>query len=58
LFRTSKVTYKSLEEEIKPFEVEEAMQTPLYHAINIVRAGGTTVPPFLAKMLAPPSARK
>lgn len=58
LFRTSKATYKSLEEEIKPFEVEEAMQTPLYHAINIVRAGGTTVPPFLAKMLAPPSARK
>jgi len=58
LFRTSKATYKSLEEEIKPFTVEEALETPLYHAINVIRAGGTTVTPFLAKMLKPPSARR
>lgn len=58
IYRTSKATYKSLEEEIKPFEIEEAMETPLYYAINVIRAGGRTVTPFLAKMLKPPSMRK
>jgi hypothetical protein len=58
IYRTSKTTYRSLAEEIKPFDIEEAMETPLYYAINVIRAGGTTITPFLAKMLAPPSMRK
>jgi len=58
LYRTSKATYQSLAEEIRPFDIEEAMETPLYHAINVIRAGGGTVTPFLAKMLKPPSMRK
>lgn len=55
LYTSSKATYKALAEEIKPFEVEEAMRTPRWWAINIIKAGGVVVEPFLAKMTPPPS---
>lgn len=57
LYASSKSTYRALAEEIKPFDVEEAMRTPRHHAINIIRAGGNIVTPFMAKMLPPPSKR-
>lgn len=57
LFRTSKATYKGLEEEIAPFTVEEALQIPRFHCINVLHAGGGTVEPFLMKALPPPSWR-
>lgn len=55
LYTSSKATYRALAEEIRPFEVEEAMATPRHWAINVIRAGGVTVKPFLAKMTPPPS---
>jgi len=55
LYSSSKKTYQDLAEEIKPFEIAEAMKTPRYSAINIIRAGGVTVAPFLARMSKPPS---
>jgi hypothetical protein len=58
VYTSSKETYKALAEEIRPFEVDEAMATPMHLCINVIRAGGVTVTPFLAKMMAPPSRRK
>lgn len=58
IYTSSKATYQALAEEIKPFEVEEAMRTPRHWAINVIRAGGITVTPFLARMAPPPSKRK
>jgi hypothetical protein len=58
LYTSSQETYKALASEIKPFDAEEAMATPMHWAINVIRAGGVTVTPFLAKMMAPPSKRK
>lgn len=55
LYASSAATYRSLAQEIAPFDVEEAMRTPRYSAINVIRAGGRTVTPFLAKMTPPPS---
>jgi hypothetical protein len=57
LYSTSKETYKELAEEIAPFTIEEAMETPRHWALNVIRAGGVTVPPFLAHMIPPPSKR-
>lgn len=57
LYTSSKRTYQELAEEIVPFTVEEAMRTPRHHAINVIRAGGDTVTPFMAKMTPPPSAQ-
>jgi hypothetical protein len=53
LFTTSKLTYRALAEEIAPFTVEEAMQTPRHWCLHVIRAAGQTVPPFLAKMDGP-----
>jgi hypothetical protein len=58
IYSSSKGTYRALAEEIKPFSIEEAMETPRYWALNIIRVGGRTVSPFLAKMAPPPSFRK
>jgi hypothetical protein len=58
LYASSKKTYRDLDEEIAPFDVEEALRTPRFHAINVLRAGGQTVTPFIAKMAPPPSKRK
>jgi hypothetical protein len=54
LYTSSQDTYKALASEIKPFEPEEAMATPRHWCINVIRAGGVTVTPFLTKMMAPP----
>lgn len=58
LYTSSKATYRALAEEIKPFDVEEAMATPRHWAINVIRAGGRTVEPFMAKMSPPPSMKQ
>jgi hypothetical protein len=58
IYRSSKETYQSLAEELKPFELEELLEVPRFHAVNVIQANGTTVPPFLAKMIPPPSMRK
>lgn len=58
LYTTSKTTYRELGEEIKPFDIEEAMKTPRHWAINVIRANGVTVEPFIAHMTPPPSIRK
>ncbi|WP_282198439.1 ATP-binding protein [Collibacillus ludicampi] len=55
IYTSSKKTYRDLAEEIAPFTVEEALKTPRFHAINIIRSGGVTVTPFMAKMTPPPS---
>jgi hypothetical protein len=55
LYTSSKKTYRDLAEEIAPFTIEEALKTPRFHAINIIRSGGVTVTPFMAKMTPPPS---
>lgn len=55
LYTSSKNTYKSLAEEIMPFEIEEALKTPKHHAINIIKAGDEYLPPFMMKMSEPPS---
>ncbi|GIM44533.1 hypothetical protein DNHGIG_00820 [Collibacillus ludicampi] len=56
IYTTSKNILRDLAEEIAPFTVEEAMKTPRHYAINVIRAGGVTVTPFMAKMTPPPSA--
>lgn len=53
LYSSSKETFQDLEEEIKPFTVEEALQIKTHHAINIVKSGGERHN-FLAKMASPP----
>lgn len=57
LYTSSKATYRDLAEEIEPFTLEDAMATPRHWAINVVQAGGRTLPPFLADMMPPPSMR-
>jgi hypothetical protein len=58
IYRSSKETYQSLAEELRPFELEELLQIPRFHAVNVIQANGTTVTPFLARMLPPPGMRK
>lgn len=58
LYTSSKKTYRDLSEEIAPFTVEEALKTPRFHAINIIRSGGVAVTPFMAKMTPPPSQQR
>ncbi|WEH09248.1 hypothetical protein PYS47_21665 [Alicyclobacillus fastidiosus] len=55
IYTTSKQILRDLAEEIDPFTVEEALKTPRHYAINVIRAGGETVTPFISKMSAPPS---
>ncbi|MCX7570426.1 hypothetical protein OS242_10670 [Tumebacillus sp. DT12] len=54
VYTTSKTILRDLAEEIAPFELNEALKTPRHHAINVMRAGGETVTPFMAKMSPPP----
>jgi hypothetical protein len=50
----NKKTFEALETELKPnFDVESAMRTEKYHAINILNFGGDRKPAFLVKMLPP-----
>ncbi|WP_436664245.1 hypothetical protein ACOALA_04160 [Alicyclobacillus acidoterrestris] len=55
LYTTSKQILRDLAEEIDPFTIEEALKLPRHYAINVIRAGGETITPFMAKMSAPPS---
>lgn len=57
LYRASPRTFQALKLEIAPWTAEEAVRIPRFHALNIIQAGGQTVPPFLAKMALPPSKR-
>jgi hypothetical protein len=54
LYTSSKRTYQELREEMTPWTVEEALRTPTHSAIHVMRAGGRTVTPFMARMDAPP----
>lgn len=58
LYTSSAATYRALAAEIAPVSVEEAMATPRHSAITILRAGGVTIPPFVAVMSPPPSGGK
>lgn len=58
LYNSSKRTFQSLAEEIKPFTVEEAMNMKTHHAINTLTVNKTKVTPFMAQMALPPSMRK
>jgi len=55
LYPSSKKTFKELSEEIAPFTLEDALKLKSHHAINVIRAGGEVVKPFIAKMAIPPS---
>lgn len=57
LYPSSKKTFMDLREEIAPFTLEDALKLKRWYAINIIRSGGETVQPFIAKMAAPPSER-
>lgn len=49
-----KKTFEQLDTELKPtFDIESAMKTEKYHAINILNFGGERKPAFLVKMLPP-----
>ncbi|MDR7237094.1 ATP-binding protein [Neobacillus drentensis] len=49
-----KKTFERMESELKPaFDVESAMRTEKFHAINILNFGGERKPAFLVKMLPP-----
>lgn len=47
----------SLAEEIRPFTIEEALETKTHWAINTLRANKQRVEPFMAYMAPPPSMR-
>ncbi len=57
IYSTSKRTYMSLAEEIRPFTIEEALETKTHWAINTLRANKQRVEPFMAYMAPPPSMR-
>lgn len=57
IFRSSKKTYMSLAEEIAPVTIEEALEMPRWHAINVMQANGRSVEPFICQMAPPPSER-
>jgi hypothetical protein len=57
IYPTDKENWKEFEQEIKPYTIEEdALKLKRFHAINILRIGGS-VKVFIAKMLPPPSMR-
>lgn len=53
IYATSKEMWKVIEDEIKPFTVDDGMKLKAYHAINVIRAGGEYLPPVIAKMAMP-----
>jgi hypothetical protein len=57
-YPTSKDIWKDVLEEIAPHDLEGALRLKRYHAINVIRAGGQVVTPFIASMAAPPSMRR
>lgn len=57
IYSSSEFTFRALAEEISPLDLRDALNMPRHYAINIIRAGGKTITPFIAKMLPPPSYR-
>lgn len=57
IYATSKEMWKIIEDEIKPFAVDDGMRLKAHYAINVIRAGGEYLPPVIAKMAAPPHIR-
>jgi hypothetical protein len=57
LYASSKQTWESFEEEIKPFTVEDGMKLRRFHALNIIRAGDGCLTPIMVKMALPPTMR-
>ncbi len=58
LYAGADSAFQALKSRISPFTVDEAMQLPTHHAINILRAGNQAVKPFIASMAKPPSNAK
>lgn len=58
IYPTSKDTFRGLREEILPFEIDDALKLKRWHAINVIRSGGETITPFVARMALPPSKRQ
>jgi hypothetical protein len=57
LYASSKQTWESFAEEIKPFTVEDGLKLRRFHAINIIRAGDGCLTPVMVKMAPPPEKR-
>ena len=58
LYPSSPATFRALAAELAPWTPEEALKIPRYHALHVLRVGGRTVPPFVARMAPPPSKRR
>jgi hypothetical protein len=56
LYSSSKETFKALEEEIKPFEIDECLEIKTHHALNVVRCNNQYYK-FMAQMAPPPGKR-
>lgn len=57
IYPSSKSTFTDLKEELKPFDLDDCMKLERWTAINIIRSGGKTITPFIARMTPPPSKR-
>lgn len=57
LYKSSPRTFIDLAAEISPFTPEEGIRLKKYHAINVIHTPEGTAPPFVARMLPPPSRR-
>lgn len=55
IYTSSKDTFNSLKEELRPFTIEEFLDVPRHYALNSIWCDGRKAPAFLAKMAPPPS---
>jgi len=55
VYPSSKSTFNDLKEELKPFDLDDCMKLKRWTAINVIRANGETVTPFVTTMTPPPS---
>lgn len=55
IYPSSKSTFNDLKEELQPFNLDDCMKLKRWTAINVIRSGGQTITPFVAKMTPPPS---
>lgn len=58
VYPSSKATFLDLKEELQPFELDDFLKLQRWHAINVIRSGGQTITPFIARMTPPPSKQK
>ncbi|WP_339167126.1 ATP-binding protein [Brevibacillus sp. FSL L8-0520] len=58
LYRASKKTFRELAEELAPYNVEDYVKMPKYHALNALRIGEEQHVVFMAKMTPPPSVQR